>query len=415
MYRQVQGNREIFGKPESWLICGSVMKPPAAMRALYGQAQCVYLDPPFMTGKTFPRKRAYGSRGWRKGTPTLTLPGFADCFTDEKEYLRMLRKMIQVSRDMLKDTGIFYLHLDWRMNARARVLCDRIFGEEHFLNEIVWSYESGGRSMKHFPRKHDTILMYARSEKYRFDLKKLPMPREGNRKNHMARSIDENGRSYSSIRSNGKVYRYYDDEPVYPGDVWTDISILQQRDPERTGYTTQKPVRLLDRLLRPVTEPGELVADLCCGSGTTLAAAQALGCRFVGMDISAAAVSVSLARLVPENLAVLCPCCEDEAELLTADPDETGIWRMLGLKAPGSGLPDETPQSNVESWDPGVLRGGTFVASASYRRSFHYPELQDTLRVGEGQPPRALLVTDAAGNRRIFERVEEAQKNCTQA
>ncbi len=415
MYRQVQGNREVFGEAESWLICGSVMKPPSALRALYGQAQCVYLDPPFMTGKTFARKRAYGARGWRKGTPTLTLPGFEDCFADEKEYLRLLKKLIVVSRDMLKDTGVFYLHLDWRMNARARMLCERIFGEDRFLNEIIWSYESGGRSLKHFPRKHDTILMYARSAKYRFDLKKLPLPREGNRKNHMARSIDENGRAYSSIRSNGKIYRYYDDEPVYPGDVWTDINILQQRDPERTGYTTQKPLRLLDRLLRPVVEPGELVADLCCGSGTTLAAAQALGCRFAGMDINPAAISVSLSRLKPENLAVLCPCSEERAELLTSWNEATGMWRLEGLQVSGGLLPRETPESNVESWDTGELRNGVFTASASYRRSFRYPELQDTLRLNGNRPPAALLVTDAAGNRRIFERVEEAQNNCIKA
>ncbi|MBQ7864880.1 MAG: site-specific DNA-methyltransferase, partial [Clostridia bacterium] len=79
------------------------------------------------------------------------------------------------------------------------------------------------------------------------------------RRNHMRRQVDETGRTYRSIRSGGKEYRYYDDTPVYPGDVWTDISHLQQRDPERSGYATQKPLKLLDRLLRPVVQPGDRV------------------------------------------------------------------------------------------------------------------------------------------------------------
>ena len=131
-----------------------------------------------------------------------------------------------------------------------------MFGAEQFLNEIIWAYESGGRSKKTFSRKHDTVLMYAKTKKYRFDITRVPLDRQSKRRNHMARGIDENGRLYSYIRSNGKEYRYYDDEPVYPGDVWTDISHLQQRDPERTGYATQKPLKLLERLLRPVTNRG---------------------------------------------------------------------------------------------------------------------------------------------------------------
>lgn len=157
------------------------------------------------------------------------------------------------------------------------LLCDEIFGEDMFLNEIVWSYESGGRAKKYFSRKHDTILLYARSKDYHFDLRRVPLVRAEHRKNQMRRCVDENGRSYSQITTGGKVYRYYDDAPVYPGDVWSDISHLQQKDPERTGYPTQKPLKLLERLLLPVVREGDMVADLCCGSGTAMEAAQSLG------------------------------------------------------------------------------------------------------------------------------------------
>ena len=403
--------REVFGNGKNLLLCGSVMKPPAELKALSGKAQCVYLDPPFMTGRKFSRKRPYGERGWKRGTPVLTLPGFEDAFENQREYMRLLRKMISFSRELLSESGVFYLHLDWRMVAHARLLCDRVFGPEQFLNEIIWGYESGGRTRKCFPRKHDTILMYAKGKNYRFDLTRLPLSRAEKRRNHMARGIDEEGRTYSSIVSHGREYRYYDDEPVYPGDVWTDISILQQRDPERTGYATQKPLKLLDRLLRPVTEAGDLVVDLCCGSGTTLQAAQELGCDFAGMDIDAAAIAVTLARLKPENLTVVCPAPGEAAELLAAYDEKAGRLRVEGLR-----LPDEErltdPEGNLESWDAGAMEHGIFRPWKSYRRSFLYPALVDSLQVSPEEIPPAILATDAAGRRHLFGWNRGTQKYC---
>ena len=408
MYRPISLKRTVYGDGASCLICGSAMKLPAEIRKLAGQVQCVYLDPPFMTGKNFRRKRCYGEKGWRKGSPVLTLPGFEDSFESERDFLRLLRRLIQAGADLLNPSGVFCLHLDWRMSARARILCDRVFGPEQFLNEIIWSYESGGRSRKYFPRKHDTILMYGKSGNTRFDLTRLPLPRGENRKNHMARGIDENGRTYSSINSHGKEYRYYDDEPVYPGDVWTDIGFLQQRDPERTGYATQKPLKLLDRLLRPVVQEGDWVVDLCCGSGTALAAAQALGCRFAGLDLSPAAISVSLARLAPENLTVVCPCAETGAEFLTEYRPETRRLQILGLRVPqDEALAGLSPDNVLESWEPGRIERGVFYPEKTYRRSFRYPALVDSLQLAPEDIPRAVMATDAAGGRHAFEWVAD--------
>ena len=94
--------REVFGNGKNLLLCGSVMKPPAELKALSGKAQCVYLDPPFMTGKKFSRKRPYGERGWKRGTPVVTLPGFEDAFENQREYMRLLRKMPQKLRMFLR-------------------------------------------------------------------------------------------------------------------------------------------------------------------------------------------------------------------------------------------------------------------------------------------------------------------------
>ena len=399
MTEQVKVDREVFGNGENLLVCGSVMKLPDEIRALAGTVQCVYVDPPFMTGEKFMRRRPYGEKGWKTGTPSPRYPAYEDRYTSEKQYLRLLRRVISVGKMLLNDTGVVCLHLDWRMSAQARIMCDREFGKTRFLNEIIWAYESGGRSKKTFSRKHDTILLYAKSKDYFFDLTRVPLPRGDGKRNHMARGRDEQGRMFSRITSNGKEYRYYDDEPVYPSDVWNDISILQQRDPEHTGYATQKPLKLLERLLLPVTNPGDLVVDLCCGSGTALEAAQQLDCRFAGLDLNPEAVAVALSRIRAKDLTVVCPC-GGKAELLAGN--EEGRFRMDGLGVENPAFPARaTPFDSLEAWETGVIEDGVFRAEQSFRRSFRYPELQQTLKTD--QPVSAVMTTDAAGIRRAYE------------
>ncbi len=407
MYRQARVERTVYGAGDRLLICGGVQRLPKEAREWREKAQFVYLDPPFMTGEKFARKRPYGEAGWKKGKPSLSLPGFEDRFADEKAYLRFLRRMITVSRDMMKEEGVFCLHLDWRMSARGRILCDRIFGRERFLNEIIWAYESGGRNKKCFPRKHDTILMYGKSAKYRFDLTQVPLERGAYRRNHMARSMDEYGRMYSSIVSNGKEYRYYDDDPVYPGDVWADIGFLQQQDPERTGYPTQKPEKLLERLLKPVVREGDYVADLCCGSGTTLASAEKLGCGYLGMDLNPAAIPVCQSRLKAENLTVVCPTSDAAADIIAEYDEGAGRLRIGGLRLSGDPYPEKAkPEELVEAWETGKIVGNVFHAEKRYQRSFQYPALIDSLQVSGDRIPD-LLVTDAAGVRRAYQWLEE--------
>ena len=409
LFEQVRIRREIFGSGENLLLQGSVFAVPPELKALAGQVQLVYIDPPFMTGERFVRSRQFGAKGWRKGNPRVKLPAFDDRFEDEKTYLRLLRKLLTESRKLLRNTGFLALHLDWRMAARGKLLCDRVFGSENFLNEIIWSYESGGRSKRFFSRKHDTILLYAASRNYTFDITRVPLPRmpDGKPRNHMARGMDEDGRMYSSVISGGKEYRYYDDEPVYPGDVWTDISHLQQRDPERTGYATQKPLKLLERLILPTTAEGDWVVDLCCGSGTTAEAAQKLGRRFACLDLSPEAIAVTLNRLKPENLTVVCPCVLDDAELITEEDEADNRFRMKGLLPVPAEFPqDVSPEDMLESWEIGRTEGDVFLVENSFRRSFQYPELVTSLQMPPGNVS-AVLITDAAGARRAYIRNQE--------
>ena len=409
MFEAVSVTREITGSGRDLLLCGDGAAPLAgALTAYEGKAQCVYIDPPFMTGDSFTRRRRFGQSGWKTGRPSPEYPAYADQYETREEYLAFLRGLIRNAHQLLQKTGVLCLHLDWRTSAYARLICDEVFGEEMFLNEIIWAYESGGRAKKYFSRKHDTILLYAKTKDYHFDLRRVPLERTEHRKNHMRRSVDEEGRAYSEITTGGKVYRYYDDAPVYPGDVWNDISHLQQRDPERTGYATQKPLKLLDRLLKPVVRDGDLVIDLCCGSGTALAAAQALSCRFVGVDNSPEAILTAASRLDTADLALECPCTLDETRLEGMYTGAGGMLLLTGFNATHPSFPPtEQAMDSLESWAAGHIMDGVFVVDQAFRRTTRQSQLPlfCLLPGKEGEP--AVATVDAAGRRRVFRWVEE--------
>ncbi len=409
MFEPIIVPREVTGQGRNLLLCADGSAPLSGTLANYAaQAQCVYIDPPFMTGDSFTRRRRFGQAGWKKGTPSPEYPAYADRYGTREAYLAFLRGLIENAHRLLNRTGVLCLHLDWRSSAYGRILCDEVFGEELFLNEIIWSYETGGRAKKYFSRKHETILLYARTKDYRFDVKQVPLERTENRKNHMRRRVDENGRTFSEIKTGGKIYRYYDDDPVYPGDVWTDISHLQQRDPERTGYATQKPIKLLDRLLRPVVKPGDLVVDLCCGSGTAMEAAQDLDCRFLGVDASPEAILTTASRVASNDLLLDCPCTGDDTHLEGMYTGAGGMLLLTGFDATHPAFPPtEQAMDALESWAAGHIHDGVFMVDQVFRRTPRTPELPMfcLLPAGEGEP--GVSTVDAAGRRRVYRWVEE--------
>lgn len=408
MFEQIKIERECIGGGEHMLVQGDGSKPQQVLAEHAGLAQAVYIDPPFMTGDTFVRRRRFGAKGWRTGSPSLEYPSYSDDYETRDAYLAMLRGLIENAWMLLSNSGMLCLHLDWRSAARARIICDEIFGEDRFVNEIIWAYESGGRARRYFSRKHDVILMYAKSRNYRFEVRNVPLVRGETRKNHLKKNIDENGRAYRSIFTAGKEYRYYDDEPVYPGDVWTDISHLQQRDPERTGFMTQKPMKLLDRLLRPLVHPGDLVCDLCCGSGTTMAAAAALGCRTLGMDVSPEALLTSMVRLNSDNVSLVCPCSDDPVPLPGEYDPESGLLRLDGFQATHPSFPEtQDALDPLERWSCGFLLDGVLHVQQTYQRTPKHPELEAMTIVTPAEGRLAISTVDAAGRRRVYQWREE--------
>ncbi|MBO4884938.1 MAG: site-specific DNA-methyltransferase, partial [Clostridia bacterium] len=293
-----------------------------------------------------------------------------------------------------------FLHVDFRMHAHLRLIMDEVFGEANFLNEIIWSYQTGGRARRFFSRKHDVILFYRKSRKYYFNLDSVPISRQDARRNHMKRHVDADGRVYRSIKSGGKIYTYYDDEPAFPGDVWDDVSHLQQKDPQRTGYDTQKPMRLLERIILSSSKPGDIVCDLFSGSGTTLEAAWRSGRRFIGTDLNAYALQTTRRRMAGASAVYTAPPCAGEPLAEAAVLPGIGFYDVRLEKyevEPGVCARLFSGLDAVDNWSVGYLREGVFKAYAGDFRLRQKPALNALLQlpVLEGTP--CLRVGDVLG------------------
>jgi len=249
-----------------------------------GSIDAIYVDPPFGTGNV------QHGRGHR----------YADRADDPDAFVAWLSPLLEDSRRVLAPHGSLFVHLDYRAVHYVKVALDRLFGRDRFVNELVWCYAVGGKSRRGFGRKHDTILWYARGADWAFYPDAVRVPRRGG--SHM-RVVLEDGHPVQekTDRRTGRVYRYPVAAGKIPEDWWTDIETLNQSDRERTGWPSQKPERLVERILCAVTQPGDRVADYFAGSGTTAAVAQRLGRRFVTCDREPAAVELCLARLAAQG------------------------------------------------------------------------------------------------------------------
>ncbi|MBQ3964283.1 MAG: hypothetical protein II682_02470 [Firmicutes bacterium] len=271
---------------------------PAVMQALAangcaGRMQCIYLDPPFLSGADY--QAAVRIRSEKLGEElSVKVPAYADTWRKNRcadgetasgaaAYFRTLAESLVLARELLTDTGLLWLHLDWHSVHYARVMLDAVFGEERFINEIIWQYKSGGSSKRHFARKHDTILVYAKTADYRL---------------HVGKEKSYN-RGLKPYRFKG-VEEYEDETGWYTlvneKDVWS-IDMVGRTSAERNGYATQKPMALMERIIAASTEPGDLTGDFCCGSGGFLEAAARGGRRAVGCDQSSLALALTEKRL----------------------------------------------------------------------------------------------------------------------
>ncbi|MHB0984489.1 MAG: site-specific DNA-methyltransferase [Sulfuricella sp.] len=255
----------------------------------------IYIDPPFATKQEF-----HGSDDQK---------AYQDKVVGAR-FVEFLRKRLVLLRELLSDDGAIYVHLDWKKVHYLKVVMDEIFGENNFRNEIVWHYP--GREMhisNKFNAKHDTLLFYPNTTaaRVRMDQVTIPYDREERLKG-LRRKVheDEDGKEWvwetRGQAAGQEAYKRYVDEIIEQGralsDVWSDMQFLRGNHPERTGYPTQKPSELLERVIKGSSSAGDLVLDAFAGSGTTCAVAEKLGRRWIGIDCGKLAIYTIQKRLL---------------------------------------------------------------------------------------------------------------------
>jgi DNA modification methylase len=272
--------------PTNHLILGDNLAAMSALLPEYeGRIDLIYADPPFFTNKRYPARIGQGEDS-RKPQEWQLAEGYPDAWPDLDAYLDMLYPRLALMYRLLAPTGTLYLHLDWHADAYARLLLDEIFGSERLLNQVIWVYHGPSPIRSAFNRKHDTILVYTKSDQYTFNADAVRQPYDPVTVKTFASSPKAGFGKVPNLER-GKV----------PEDWWY-FPVIARLHNERTGYPTQKPAALLERILLASSNPGDLVADFFCGSGTAAVVAVRLGRRFLAGDITFRAVHTTRSRLV---------------------------------------------------------------------------------------------------------------------
>jgi site-specific DNA-methyltransferase (adenine-specific) len=283
-------------RPASRVLEGDCLAHLPELCAAGERFDLIYADPPFNAGG---KRRARLEHGVERARGTFA---YEDHFGDVDAFLRMLEPRLAAMRDCLSADGSLWLHLSHHTVHEAKVAADRVFGRGAFQGEIIWIPGNGGRRRSGPSLTHQTILVYARGAQmiWNADDSSLREPYAETSLRMHFRSEDASGRRYRERTIAGKAYRYYADEGRRLGSVWADCPAMNANTPltrETTGYPTQKPEALLERIVRAATLPESAVLDPMCGSGTTLAVAARLGRYCVGVDLSPVACGIALRRL----------------------------------------------------------------------------------------------------------------------
>ncbi len=271
------------------LILGDNLAVMSALLPEYvGRINLIYADPPFYTNRRYPARIGRGEDSRRPQEWQLA-EGYPDHWPNLDAYLDMLYPRLILMHRLLAPSGSLYLHLDWHANAYARLLLDEIFGPDRLLNEIIWVYHGPSPIRSAFNRKHDTILAYTKSARYTFNADAVRQPYDASTVKAFA-ATPKAGFGKKPNLERGKV----------PEDWWY-FPVVARLHRERTGYPTQKPQALLERILLASSNPGDLVADFFAGSGTLAVVAARLGRRYIASDVTPRAVQTMHARLASET------------------------------------------------------------------------------------------------------------------
>ena len=291
-------NRLIYG--DNLLAMAALLAGDEDTPSLRGKVDLIYIDPPFDSKADYRTKVTLPGVELEQKPTVIEQFAYSDTWSDgTASYLAMITPRLILMRELLADTGSIYVHLDWHVGHYVKLVLDEVFGKQNFRNELVWSYFGFKRSTaKKFPQKHDTLFLYTKASEYQWQTQYRPHSPE-----YLKRfKPDETGRLCRSDvnPTGGGSRRIYLDE--VEGDiidsVWDDIPPVNPVAKERTDYTTQKPEKLLERIIRASCPEGGIVADFNGGSGTTAAVAEKLGRRWIITDLGKPACMIMRKRLI---------------------------------------------------------------------------------------------------------------------
>lgn len=317
-------NRLVYGDNLLTMQALLAGDPQTGLPSLRGKVDLIYIDPPFDSKADYRTKVVLPGIDIQQKPTVVEQFAYADTWEEGTiSYLKMIYKRLILMKELLSDKGTVYVHIDWHIDSYVKIMLDDIFGKDNFRDQIIWYYPGGIKAVPHyFPRKHDCIYCYSKTNNYVFNnqrkgiednslysrwikysedgetitYKNFPRTDKVKFDMYVKRFISQNKRE---PKDEDVIYRF---EGALVDDVWDDCPAVFRLLNEKTGYSTQKPASLLERIIKASSNEGDLVCDFFGGSGTTAAVAEKLGRRWITCDIGKPASLVMRKRFIDQEV-----------------------------------------------------------------------------------------------------------------
>ena len=317
-------NRLVYGDNLLTMQALLAGDPQTGLPSLRGKVDLIYIDPPFDSKADYRTKVVLPGVDIQQKPTVVEQFAYADTWEEGTiSYLKMIYKRLILMKELLSDTGTVYVHIDWHIDSYVKIMLDDIFGKDNFRDQIIWYYPGGIKAVPHyFPRKHDCIYCYSKTNNYVFNNQRKGIEDNSLYSRWIKYSEDGETITYKNFPRTDKVkFNMYvkrfisqnkrepkDEDVIYRfegalvDDVWDDCPAVFRLLNEKTGYSTQKPASLLERIIKASSNEGDLVCDFFGGSGTTAAVAEKLGRRWITCDIGKPASLVMRKRFIDQEV-----------------------------------------------------------------------------------------------------------------
>lgn len=293
--------KESYGEPkDGWMniiFWGDNLQVMSHMLKDYrGKIDLIYIDPPFDSKADYKKEIKVRNNKIKGDISTFEEKQYGDIWNND-EYIQFMYERLIVMKELMSQNSSIYVHCDWHRNYLIRSLMDEIFGPDKFQNEIIWCYTGASQTKSRFTQKHDTILVYKKTEQGKFNWGDVLIPYSEETIARTGRGAGDSG-LYGDNDAEEKHKNRLNKGGKIPEDWWTDINRIQGNGLEKVNYPTQKPETLVERIIKASSDKGDIVFDCFMGSGTTQSVAMKLGRKFIGADINLGSIQTTTKRLI---------------------------------------------------------------------------------------------------------------------